>query len=396
MTWFREVLGVAVGGLSARKIRTLLIMLGPVLGAAGIVAAVGMNESAKGNVRATLERLGTNLIQANADGTFSAAGEAPTLPEDAVARAFNVSTVERAAGVTEVAGLTVTPSEGGAEFFRTIPVPVLTSDLDLASVLDLEMLHGRFLNQADEDNLLRSAVIGQDLSNDYQFLAGEIRTIQVDGINFAVVGVMRRAELVPDLDNAVIITKASAEDLFDVGPEPTTLYVRSADAAVDATAEALPVAINLGGPEGVTVAVPSDLLEAQGEVDRTLSFILAAMGLLALAIGGVGIANVMSISVTQRSGEIGIRRALGHTKGTIATQFLLEALFIGALGALGGVAVGVGAIYIVSEVKDWVATFSTFWLVLGGSAALGVSILAGIFPAWKAARLEPLETLRLG
>lgn len=395
MNWFREILGVAISGLTARKIRTLLIMLGPVLGAAGIVAAVGLNESAKGDVRQTLERLGTNLIVASADGTFSG-GEAPTLPEDAVDRALNVSTVDRVAGVTEIGSLTVLPSQGGRDFFRTIPVPVLTSDQNLLEVLDAKMLYGRFINGADEDNYFRSAVIGQDLAGDYQYLPGEVRTIDVNGEIYGVVGVLENVDLVPKLDTAVIIPKSAAEQDFDIEQKPTTLYVRSTEGTVDSTADALPVAINLGGNEGVTVAVPSDLLEAQGAVDTTLRNILFLMGGLALLVGGVGIANVMSISVIQRSGEIGIRRALGHTKVTIAMQFVLEALFVGVLGGLAGVLAGVGVIYLVSAVLGWIATLNIPLFLVAGGMALIVSVVAGLYPAWKAARLEPLETLRLG
>ena len=395
MNWFREILGVGISGLTARKIRTLLIMLGPVLGAAGIVAAVGLNESAKGDVRQTLERLGTNLIVASADGTFSG-GEAPTLPEDAVDRALNVSTVDRVAGVTEIGSLTVLPSQGGRDFFRTIPVPVLSSDQNLLEVLDAKMLYGRFINGADEDNYFRSAVIGQDLAGDYQYLPGEVRTIDVNGEIYGVVGVLENVDLVPKLDTAVIIPKSAAEEDFDIEQKPTTLYVRSTEGTVDSTANALPVAINLGGNEGVTVAVPSDLLEAQGAVDTTLRNILFLMGGLALLVGGVGIANVMSISVIQRSGEIGIRRALGHTKVTIAMQFVLEALFVGVLGGLAGVLAGVGVIYLVSAVLGWIATLNIPLFLVAGGMALIVSVIAGLYPAWKAARLEPLETLRLG
>ena len=395
MSWLRELIAVSWAGLAARKMRTVLILLGPILGAAGIVASVGLNESAKGDVRATLEQLGTNLIVANADGTFTG-GEAPTLPEDAVARALNVSTVDRVAGITEIAGISVFPSEGGEDFFRTVPVPVLTSDVDLLDVLDVGMASGRFITPGDESNGFRVAVLGEGLANDYQYLPGEIRTVDVGGIAYGVVGVLERPDLVPDLNNAVIIPKTTAEDDFDVDPNPTRLYVRADDDAVDPTADALPVAINLGGAESVSVVVPSDLLEAQGAVDETLRNVLFLMGGLALLVGGVGIANVMSISVIQRSGEIGIRRALGHTRAKIALQFLFEAVFVGVLGGVLGVAAGVGVIYLVSEILGWIATLNLPLFLAAGAMALVVSVVAGLYPAMKAARLEPLETLRLG
>ena len=104
----------------------------------------------------------------------------------------------------------------------------------------------------------------------------------------------------------------------------------------------------------------------------------------------------MSISVIQRSGEIGIRRALGHTNGTIAFQFVLEALFVGVLGGIAGVVAGVGVIYLVSAVLNWIATLNIPLFLVAGGMALIVSIVAGLYPAWKAAKLEPLETLRLG
>jgi len=273
---------------------------------------------------------------------------------------------------------------------------VLTSDQNLLEVLDGQMLYGRFINGADEANGFRSVVIGEDLANDYQYLPGEVRTIDIDGQTYGVVGVIENVDLVPKLDTAVIIPKSAAEEDFDIEPNPTTLYVRATEGSVDSTADALPIAINLGGDEGVTVAVPSDLLEAQGAVDTTLRNVLFLMGGLALLVGGVGIANVMSISVIQRSGEIGIRRALGHTKGTIAFQFVLEALFVGVLGGVAGVVAGVGVIYLVSAVLNWIATLNIPLFLIAGGMALIVSIVAGLYPAWKAAKLEPLETLRLG
>ena len=194
----------------------------------------------------------------------------------------------------------------------------------------------------------------------------------------------------------MFITFGSAEEDFDdEDQEPNKLYVRAEPGTERKTAEVLPIAITLGGSTEVAAKIPTDLLAAQSETDTTLQFVVAGMGLLALVVGAVGIANVMSISVIQRSSEIGIRRALGHSRSTVALQFLLEALGVGILGGLLGVVVGLGAMWVGTNVAGWVFILQP-WLPCGLVGAVIVSMVAGIFPALKAARLEPLETLRLG
>ncbi len=395
MTRLRELIGVAVAGLLARKTRTLLIMLGPVMGVAAIVAAVGLSESAKGDLRQKLQELGTNLVIATADGTF-AFGTAPTLPEEAVERAGNISTVEKVTGYIEMTGIQVLPSAGGEDFFRTVPIPVLAADTELMNVLDTGLESGRFLNEFDQANSIRSLVIGNALADEYGYLEGETRTLSLNGRDYAVVGVIEKVELVPDLDRAVLMTPATAERDWDIEQTPTGLYLRVRDGTAEETAEILPQALALGGSEGVSTTIPSSLLEAEAEVDTTLQLIVITMGGLALVVGGLGIANVMSISVIQRSSEIGIRRALGHTRGTIAGQFLLEALVVGVLGGIVGAGVGVVAIVAGSRIGDWVVTIQPALLVWSGALAVVVAVIFGIYPAMKAARLEPLETLRLG
>ena len=146
----------------------------------------------------------------------------------------------------------------------------------------------------------------------------------------------------------------------------------------------------------MSTKIPSDALAASAQADETLQQTAVFAGILALAVGGIGIANVMSISVIQRSTEIGIRRALGHTRSTIALQFLLEALFIGILGGLAGVVVGVAVVYLVSAFADWTVVIDWGRMPLWVGLAVAVSVVAGLYPSGKAARLEPLETLRLG
>lgn len=395
MSRFRELLGVAFAGLAARKSRTLLIMLGPTLGVAAIIAAVGLTDSAKGDLKQKLRELGTDLIVAEASSSFGT--DTPKMPADAVARALEVPTVERVAAVSELSGIVVTPYEEAADVYETVPIPVLAADFQLPSVLDVSMVTGRWLNELDQAEVTRGAVIGQGLAAEFDVLAGESRSIRVGGHGYAVVGILQRVELDPALDNAVFITFASAEEDFeDEDQEPNKLYVRAEPGTERETSAVLPIAITLGGSTEVAAKVPTDLLEAQSETDTTLQFVVAGMGLLALVVGAVGIANVMSISVIQRSSEIGIRRALGHARSTIALQFLLEALGVGVMGGLLGVVVGLAAMWIGTQVADWVFILQP-WLPWGGLVgAVLVSMVAGIFPAMKASRLEPLETLRLG
>jgi putative ABC transport system permease protein len=390
-----DLFQVALGGLFSRKVRTLLLLLGPTIGVAAIVAAVGLTDSAKGDLKRKVAQLGTNLIEVGAASSFG--GDQPTLPADSVDRAFAVRTVEKVAAVVELSDIGVTPFEEAREQFETVPIPVMASDLALPDTLEVPVVSGRWLDEIDEERTTRAAVIGVGLAGEIDYLPGEARTVELDGTVYGVVGVLGRVELDPTLDNAVFVSFADAErDFLDDDVEPNKLYVRSVEGTEEETAEALRTAIALGGPQEVGTEIKSEALELAAQSDRQLQLIVVAMGLLAIIVGGIGIANVMSISVIQRSTEIGIRRALGHTRRIIAGQFLLEALAVGLLGGILGVALGALSIGVGVWVADWVFTLATWLPPAGIALAMVVSVVAGLYPAWRAARLEPLETLRLG
>lgn len=394
MSRFRDLINVAWTGLSARKIRTLLIMLGPIVGVAAMVGAVGLTESAKGDLKQKLSKLGTNLIIANAGGSFGS--QNPTFPSDAVRRVKAISTVTGAAATTNLSSVIAVPTQGGSEFYQSFPVPVRAADVDLPEVLGVPLIDGRWLSASDNKLHIRSVVLGSGLAKQYAYLRGEPRTIRLNDTNFGVVGVLGAVALDPDLDNAVFVTQWAAKNEFATDGKPNQLYVRSKPDDTQQTADAIPTAINLGGPDQVSTKVPSDVLEAASQADKTLQQTALFAGLLALSVGGLGIANVMSISVIQRSSEIGIRRAVGHSRSKIGLQFLLESLFVGVLGGILGAALGVGVVYLVSGVAHWVVVIAYNRIPIWMTLALLVSVVAGLYPSIKAARLEPLETLRLG
>lgn len=392
----RDLVRVALSGLAARKMRTVLLLLGPMIGVAAIIAAVGLTDSAKGDLKAKVAELGTNLVEVSASSSFG--DDAPTLPGDAIERALTVTTVQAVASVRQLSNVLVSPYTEALEEFSTVPIPVLAADGRLPSVLEVDLVSGRWLDAFDEASGARVAVIGQSLAREFSYLPGENRTIELDDRPFAVVGVLERVPLEPGFDNAVFVPFGTAGDDFldDDDVDANKLYVRSIEGTEDLTARALSVAIGLGGPDEISAEIKSEALELAAQSDRQLQLIVVSMGLLAIVVGGLGIANVMSISVIQRSAEIGIRRALGHTRRIIALQFLLEAIAVGIVGGIFGVLLGMLAIFVGVSAAGWVFVMAGWLAPAGVALAVVISVLAGSYPAVRAARLEPLETLRLG
>ncbi|MEM8925558.1 MAG: ABC transporter permease [Actinomycetota bacterium] len=394
-----DLLATASAGLWARPSRTFLILLGPIIGVGAIVAAIGLTESAKGDVRATLEDLGTNLVTVQASSGFQGQQGLPRLPEETDERLERVALLESSAVVTELTGHRVLPHESAEEAFEVLPVSVRVANADLPDVLEVDMAWGRWLDPWDEIPGHRTVILGSETAEQFAVLPGEKRTILIDDRRYGVAGVLDEVVLIPNYNLSVFISQQAAEDDFgdEGGPTEAVLRIESGVTLRDSDADFLNTVITYGGPGGIDPpTVPTDELEATAAVDETLRTVVLLMGGLALLVGGLGIANVMSISVLQRSAEIGIRRAVGHTRARIAAQFLCEAAAVGIGGGVVGAAVGAAIVVVGADWQDWIVVLPP--LLLAGAAALSVlvALVAGLIPALKAARLEPLETLRLG
>jgi putative ABC transport system permease protein len=216
----------------------------------------------------------------------------------------------------------------------------------------------------------------------------------VSGHWYTVVGILDPLELTPSLDRSAIIGFPVAEAEFGIDGSASTLYVRTDPDAVEGVRTVLPATANPQAPNEVQVTRPSDALEARAATDDALTALLLALGGVALLVGGVGIANVMVISVLERRPEIGLRRALGARAPHIGVQFLGESMLLSALGGVAGIGLGAIATSAYASVQGWTVVVPALAVAGGVAVALLLGLLAGLFPAIRAARLAPAAALR--
>lgn len=379
----------ATVGARTRPMRAALSALGIMIGIGAMVAVLGLSESSKSELLNQLEQLGTNLLSVQAGtGIGRGSGE---LPEESVEMIGRIGPVLGASAVEDVTAavyrndLIPSGQTGGVTVKATSP--------DLIDTLGGTMADGVFLD--DATSRYPTAVIGAVAAERLGIReVSDEQVIWVGGEWFTVIGILDPLELHADLDRAVLVGEVAAEDYLDHEGAPTTVYVRTTPDQVDAVANVLPATANPEYPDEVEVARPTDALEAAEAADDTLTALFLGLGAVALLVGGVGIANVMVISVLERRSEIGLRRALGATRRHIAIQFLGEASLLSGVGGVAGVALGALVTFGWASLEGWDTLVPTVAIAGGLIAALLIGAVAGLYPATRAARLSPTEALR--
>ncbi|MCL1588555.1 MAG: ABC transporter permease, partial [Actinomycetia bacterium] len=381
-----DMMRASLIGLRTRRLRSILSGLGIVIGIAAMVGVLGLSESSKSDLLAQLDQLGTNMLRIEA-GTGIGIGSGE-LPEESIAMVSRVGPVEQVASI----------SDTDAKVYRNDLVPsgqtggisVKAVDVNLLATLQGEMGSGVFLDEAARD--LPVVVLGSVAAERLGVTDGTSGTVVWLGDEwFSVVGIMDTLDLSPDLDRGALVSYSAAEEFLEHDGIPSTIYVRSDPDDIDVVRSVLPATVNPENPDEVEVTRPSDALEAKEAADQAFTNLLLGLGAVALLVGGVGIANVMVISVLERRGEIGLRRALGATKGHISIQFLGESLILATLGGLGGVALGAAVTAAYSWSQGWDVLIPTVAIVGGLAAALIIGVIAGLYPAMRAARVSPTE-----
>jgi putative ABC transport system permease protein len=395
----RDALRVTSVGLRARPLRAALSALGIAIGTAAIVAVLGLSSSSQAGLLAEIDRLGTNMLTVEAGRSI--AGQEAQLPREAPGRITLLDDVEQVAHTALVKSRNVYRS-------RLIPVTntsglqVRATSLNLLSVLNTGVAHGAWLNPgtARESVAVLGTTAAGRLGIDRTF---PDQRVWLGGQWFNVAGILDPSPLEPDVDNSALIGYPAAQRYLGyvslvqgertAGP-PSSIYVRADTDHVAEVQSLLAPTANPQAPDEVNVSQPSDALTARAAAAGAFDSLFLGLGVVALIVGAVGVANIMIISVLERRSEIGLRRALGATKSQIRTQFLGESLLLALIGGIVGVLAGAIATVIYASSKHWHIVIPVEAWTGGIASAILIGAFAGLMPAVRASRMPPTVALR--
>ncbi|MFG2268260.1 MULTISPECIES: ABC transporter permease [Streptomyces] len=382
-----DVLRQGTLGPRIRRLRAMLSALGIALGIGALVAVTGVSASSKAHLLAQLDRLGSNLLTVSPGKGLD--GTETTLPPEAE------KMLSRVGPVQQVTAITMTD----AKVYRTPYMPkdrdgglqVVGARHNLLSALRGELQTGRWLDASAQK--LPTVVLGHD--------AAEALGLSTPGTRvwiaehwYAVIGILRPNELAPEIDRSVLMSWNNAVKDLKSNGTASTVYLRADPDKVSAVQNVAGATANPAAPQNAAVSRPSDLLKARYETVSGLNSLVIALASVALLVGGVGIANTMVVGVMERRGEIGLRRSLGARTGQIATQFLIEAAVLGAVGGIVGAMLGALGVFAYATWERWPLVIPPAILVTGPVVAMAVGVVAGLYPALRASRLAPTEALR--
>ena len=380
---------LALVGLRTRKLRAALSALGIAIGVAAIVAVLGLSSSSAAGLNAEIAALGTNLLTVQPGNDFSGGvQELPLLAPAMISRLPGVYAVQ------------TTGTIDGVSVYRSPLIPTVNTNalsvdaasLGLPGTAGTSLAQGKFLNAATarEPVCVLGAAAAQLLGIDHAY-PGE--RVWAGNMWLYVAGILKPDVLSPDVDSSVLVGYPFAEHAYGFDGHPTTIYVKAIDSQVNAVDSLLGAQTDPEDPSSPDVSVPSSALVAQADAKGAFSTLVLGLGAVALLVGAIGVANIMVIAVLERRSEIGLRRALGATRGHIRIQFLSEAVALALADGAAGVVAGAAATAVYAHSKGWAVVIPAEAWAGGLAAALVIGALAGLLPAIRAARLSPTQAL---
>ena len=401
---FTELLKMAALSLIANKLRTLLTMLGIIIGVAAVIAMVSVGMGVKKNVVDSISRLGSNLLMvmpgsSNRGGVRGAAGSVITLTyDDAKAIKEKIKDVSYVSPTVQGSYQVVY----GHENWNTTVTGVIPEYVDIQS---LTLKSGLFFGEHEVEVRSRVAVIGTTVATN---LFGEVnpvgKKIRVGNAPYTVIGLLAskgQSNMGQDQDDVVLIPLTTAQERL-IG----VTYVRNINVQVSDSDKMDTVQANIenllrqrhrirsGAEDDFNVRNLTSLMETMSQTTTMITLLLGAVASISLIVGGIGIMNIMMVSVTERTREIGIRKAIGATFNNVMLQFLIESTMISVIGGIIGIFLGIGLAKAISEFGDFTTVISAASIVVSFGFSLFVGIVFGMLPARKAAKLDPIDALR--
>nr|WP_050993032.1 ABC transporter permease [Salinibacterium sp. PAMC 21357] len=389
-------------GIGARPSRLIMTTLGTVLGIASLVVTIGFAQTTAGQIASQFDAVAATQVVIEPGSSRDARGKSQStarLPWDSGERVERLAGVERAGLIAAVplgdVAITAVPVNDPSAA-ETLSPPLLATSASLLEAVRGRVVTGRYFDSGHDTRGDRVVVLGANAAEKIGINRVDSQpSIFIGDRSYTVIGIITGVERRSDLLDSVILPLGTARADFGL-PSPDELQIQIQTGAGDLVARQAPIALDPNAPENFTVQAPATKSELQESVQADINIVFLILGAIALLAGGLGIANVTLLSVMERVGEIGLRRALGATKRNIASQFIVESVVIGLLGGLIGSALGVFAVVIVSLTQGWSPVLD-IWVALG-AALLGavVGLVAGAYPANRASNIEPITALRGG
>lgn len=401
---FLESIRVSLRALRANKLRSVLTMLGMIIGVAAVIALVGIGNGATAQITSQIQSLGSNLLtispgQTNTGGVRGGAGSSTTLTMTDVPKIAVGGPVKAVAPMTS-ANAQVVFGSGNTS------ASITGTTADYQGIKNVTLASGRFITQQDVANNARVAVVGPNIVTD---LMGDAnaqiigQNIKINNVPFQVIGVTTSSGSTGFMSSDDMITApiTTVQERL-IGKKTLRSILVSADSANDMQAAQDQITydmerahhIQMGQADDFTVQNQADALASMQSVTQTLTMLLGGIAGISLLVGGIGIMNIMLVSVTERTREIGIRKAIGAKNGDILLQFLIEAIVLSILGGGIGIVIGAGGSKIIGQLMKMTTSISAGSVLMAFGFSAFIGIVFGVFPARKAARMDPIDALR--